>query len=166
MRMGWVESGIVSAFCLTAGALATSQQAAAAFVSGDLHISITIQSECQIAALPDLNFGTHGVISTAVSAFTDIQIQCTNTTPFDIGLDEGDGTSATVADRLLGDTVNYSLYQDAAHNTVWGNTIDTDTVAGTGDGTAQSFRVYGLVPVQATPIPGTYNDTVAVTVTY
>jgi spore coat protein U-like protein len=49
---------------------------------------------------------------------------------------------------------------------VWGDTIGSDTVAGTGNGAAQSYTVFGLVPVQTTPGPGTYNDVITVTVTY
>jgi len=47
-----------------------------------------------------------------------------------------------------------------------GNTVSTDTVAATGNGASQSYTVYGRVPAQTTPAPGTYTDTVTVTVTY
>ena len=65
-----------------------------------------------------------------------------------------------------GNTVNYALYSDAAHTTIWGNTVSTDTVAGTGAGSAQNFTVYGRVPPQAAPAPGNYSDTITVTVMY
>ena len=42
----------------------------------------------------------------------------------------------------------------------------TNTLAGTGTGLAQSATVYGRIPPQATPSPGTYNDTIVVTLTY
>ncbi|MCE3520182.1 spore coat protein U domain-containing protein, partial [Escherichia coli] len=35
-----------------------------------------------------------------------------------------------------------------------------------GSGAAQPYTVYGRVPVQTTPAPGTYTDTITVTVTY
>ena len=62
--------------------------------------------------------------------------------------------------------VNYSLYSDSGRTTVWGNTVGTDTVAATGSGASQSYTVYGRVTAQTTPAPGTYSDTVTVTVTY
>jgi spore coat protein U-like protein len=65
-----------------------------------------------------------------------------------------------------GATVNYTLYSDSGRTTVWGTTIGTNTVAATGSGAAQSYTVYGRIPAQTTPAPGTYNDTVTVTVTY
>jgi spore coat protein U-like protein len=63
-------------------------------------------------------------------------------------------------------TVSYSLYSNAARTTNWGNTVGTDTVAGTGTGSNQSYTVYGSVPAQTTPAPATYTDTITVTVTY
>jgi spore coat protein U-like protein len=92
-----------------------------------------------------------------------------HTTPYNIGLDAGTGSGATVAVRKMsngGNTVNYSLYSDSGRSTVWGNTVGTDTVAATGNGTSQSYTVYGRVPAQTTPAAATYTDTITVTVTY
>ena len=130
---------------------------------------ITIAAACAINSASTLNFGTQGVLAANVDQTSTIQIVCTNTTPFTIGLDAGTGSGATVATRKLtsgGNTVNYALYSDAAHTTIWGNTVSTDTVAGTGAGSAQNFTVYGRVPPQAAPAPGNYSDTITVTVMY
>ena len=130
---------------------------------------ITIAAACAINSASTLNFGTQGMLAANVDQTSTIQVQCTNTTPFTIGLNAGTGTGATVAARKLtsgGNTVNYALYSDAAHTTIWGNTVSTDTVAGTGAGSAQNFTVYGRVPPQAAPAPGNYSDTITVTVMY
>ena len=116
-----------------------------------------------------LNFGSQGILSTNVDQTIDLQVTCTNTTPYNIGLDAGTGSGATVATRKLtsgGATVNYTLYSDSGRTTLWGNTVGTDTVAGTGNGTGQTLTVYGRMPPQTTPAPGTYTDTITVTVTY
>jgi spore coat protein U-like protein len=39
-------------------------------------------------------------------------------------------------------------------------------VSGTGIGSSQNYTVYGRVQAQTTPAPGTYTDTITVTVTY
>ena len=97
-------------------------------------------------------------------------VTCTNTTPYNIGLDKGAGTSDTVTNRLMtgpsSATVTYGLFQDSGHATNWGNTIGTDTVTGTGNGSAQTLSVYGHIAPQTTPQPGAYADTVNVTVTF
>jgi spore coat protein U-like protein len=131
--------------------------------------TITLNATCVINSATTLTFAPQGVLTANVPAQSNIFVQCTTTTPFNIGLDAGTGTGATVAVRKLtsgGSTVNYSLYSDSGHTTVWGNTVSTDTVADTGDGTSKQYTVYGLVPAQTTPAPGVYNDTVTVTVTY
>ncbi|WP_234710593.1 Csu type fimbrial protein [Sinorhizobium arboris] len=134
------------------------------------NVQISINAECQINSATDLNFGASGVIDAVIDATSAIAVQCTNGTPYNIGLNSGQGAGATVASRLMtgpnSETVAYSLYTDAGHTTVWGNTIGTDTVAGTGNGSEQAYTVFGQVPAQATPAAGTYTDVVTVTVTY
>jgi spore coat protein U-like protein len=67
-------------------------------------------------------------------------------------------------------TLNYSLYQDQGDTKVWGNTVGTDTVTGSGLGMAAGNAivktVYGQIPYQPGTVPGNYADTVTVTVTY
>ncbi len=62
--------------------------------------------------------------------------------------------------------VTYQLYRDRNRIEPWGSNTNTDTVAGTGSGSSQAFTVYGRVPRQTTPPPGTYTDTIVVTVTF
>jgi spore coat protein U-like protein len=135
------------------------------------NVTLTLQANCSISANP-LSFGTNGVLSTAVNQQTTLSVTCTNTTPYNVGLDAGTVTGSSVTSRLMagtasgntGTTVGFQLYQDAGRTTIWGNTQGTNTVAGTGTGSAQSLTVYGQVPAQATPKPDTYQTTVTATV--
>jgi len=132
-------------------------------------VQVVLTATCVINSASTLNFGTQGVLQANVDQTSTIAVQCTDTTPYDIGLDAGTGSGASVATRKMtsgGATVNYRLYSDAGRSTVWGNTVSTDTVSAVGTGAAQSYTVYGRVPPQTTPAPGTYTDTVTVTVTY
>ena len=132
-------------------------------------VQVAIIASCTINSASTLNFGSQGVLIANVDNTSTLQVQCTNTTPYNIGLDAGTGTGATVAVRKMtsgANTVNYSLYSDSGRTTVWGNTIGTNTVAATGNGAAQSYTVYGRVTAQTTPAPATYTDTITVTVTY
>jgi spore coat protein U-like protein len=162
----WGSLGMVIAGTLIYGGGAR----AAATVTSTFPVNMTITAQCVINSASTLNFGSSGVIQAAVTATSTIQVQCTNTTPYDIGLDVGNGTGATVATRkmtkIAGTTLDYSLYSDSSHVTVWGNTIGSDTVTSSGTGSSQSFTVYGQVPVQSTSAPGSYTDTITVTVTY
>lgn len=130
---------------------------------------IALAPTCTIDSAPTLNFGNLGILAANVDRSSTIQITCTDAAPYNIGLDSGIGSAATAATRQMTSgsaVVNYSLYSDSAHTTLWGSTVGTDAVAATGNGTGQSYTVYGRVPPQTTPAPGTYTDTVTVTVTY
>lgn len=128
----------------------------------------TVLSSCTVSAT-NLNFGTAGTLASQIDATSTATVQCASGAPYTVGLSAGSGSGATVSNRkmtLSGTTITYSLYSNAARTSVWGTTIGTDTVAGTGTGSPQNLTVYGRVPVQTTPAPGTYTDTIVVTVTY
>jgi spore coat protein U domain-containing protein, fimbrial subunit CupE1/2/3/6 len=153
---------------LTAGA-ALPQAALAGTATTTLGVSLTINAGCNVSSSP-VAFPAQTVLASAVNQSGGISVTCTNTTPYNVGLDKGAGSGASVTNRLMtgpsSATVAYGLYQDSGHGTNWGNTVGTDTVSGTGTGSAQSLTVYGRIPPQTTPSPGTYNDTIVVTLTY
>ncbi|AOJ87514.1 spore coat protein U [Burkholderia sp. MSMB0856] len=139
--------------------------------TAQFNVTLTIQANCAIAANP-LAFGSSGVLTAAINQQTTVSVTCSNSTPYNIGLDAGSVSGSTVSSRLMAGTtsgntsttVGYQLYQDSGHTTVWGNTQGTDTVGGTGTGSAQVLNVYGQVPTQATPKPDTYQAAVTATV--
>jgi spore coat protein U-like protein len=163
-RFGFGYKAALAACFLLPAAGAYASTATSTFT-----VSVQLNATCLINSASALTFLPQGVLSTNVNQTSTIQVTCTNTTPYNIGLDAGTGAGATVAVRKMtsgGATVNYSLYSDSGYNTVWGNTVSTDTVAGTGNGAAQNYTVYGRIPAQTTPAPGNYSDTITVTVTY
>lgn len=144
--------------------------APAATSTGQMQVTLTLQAECRLTSASTLAFGTSGVIQSAISATGTIGVQCTNTTPYNVGLGAGAGAGATVTVRKMtagsGATVNYELFRDSGHTLVWGETVSSNTASGTGNGNVQNLAVYGVVPAQTTPAAGAYTDTVQVTVTY
>lgn len=142
----------------------------AATTTSTFTVSITLVATCTINSASALNFGgSVGVLSSNIDQTSTVSVTCSNTTPYNIGLDAGTASGATVTTRKMssgGNSVNYSLYSDSGRATNWGNTVGTDTVSATGNGAAQSYTVYGRVPSQSTPAPGAYTDTITVTVTY
>ncbi|HEY0178451.1 MAG TPA: spore coat U domain-containing protein [Dokdonella sp.] len=160
----------VAATAALAAGLVASAPARAATATSQFRVTLTLQAECKLTSASDLAFGTDGVIDATITATSTIGVQCTNTTPYNIGLNAGTGAGATVTTRKMtagtGATVNYQLFRDSARTQVWGDTVNSNTQAGTGTGVVQSYTVYGSVPVQTTPAAGAYSDTVQVTVTY
>lgn len=158
-----------SRVALLALVLGATSAAHAATTTTTFTVQITITASCVINSASTLNFGSQGVLSANVDQTSTIQVQCTNTTPYNIGLNAGTGSGATVTNRLMSNgaaTVSYALYSNAGRTTNWGNTVGTDTVSATGNGAAQSYTVYGRVPAQTTPAPAVYTDTITTTVTY
>jgi spore coat protein U-like protein len=141
----------------------------AATVTSTLAVRITVTASCVINSAATLNFGNHGVLTSNVDSTSILRVQCTNGTPYNIGLNAGAGSGATVAVRKMTQgsaTINYSLYSDSGRTTVWGNTVGTNTVAGIGTGARRRYTVYGRVPAQTTPAAAVYTDTITITVTY
>jgi spore coat protein U domain-containing protein, fimbrial subunit CupE1/2/3/6 len=131
-------------------------------------VSATVVKKCTVTA-STLNFGTVGLLTSAINGTSALGVQCSNGTPYNVGLDAGQNGGGNINARkmVLGSrNITYQLYQNSARSTVWGNTIGTNTEGGTGTGNTQSLTVYGQVPAQTTPPAGTYNDTITVTVTY
>jgi spore coat protein U-like protein len=132
-------------------------------------VTATIQSSCDIAATT-LNFGnTLGTLQANVDAQSTITVTCTSGTVFKVGLNEGDATGTTLANRKLASgpaTIVYQLYRNAARDLPWETITTTNTQGGTGTGVAQTLIVYGRVLPQPAPQPGTYTSNVTATVEY
>ncbi len=130
-------------------------------------VSTTVQATCTVSATP-LAFGTYSGAS--LNATSTISSTCTNTTAYNIGLSAGTATGATVTNRKMtgpsSSVLGYKLFSDSGRTINWGNTIGTNTVSRTGTGAAQSLTVYGQIPASQYVVPGSYADTVTVTLTY
>jgi spore coat protein U-like protein len=130
-------------------------------------VTVTIAKDCSVSAT-NLAFGTY--TRTLVQSTSTISVTCTNMTPYNVGLNAGLATGATVTNRSMtgpaSALLKYQLFSDPGYTTNWGNTVGTDTVAGTGNGGAQTLTVYGQIPAAQFTAQGTYTDTIIVTVTY
>ncbi len=125
---------------------------------------------CTVSAT-NLDFGSRGILDTAATASNTISVTCTTGASYTIGLSGGNAAATDPTLREManpGNTefITYGIYRDLARTLPWGSTIGSDTVAATGNGSAQAHTAYGHVPAQATPSPQTYTDTIIVTVTY
>ena len=130
-------------------------------------ITVVITATCSISTT-NLSFGNYaGAVLNGTATLT---VTCTNLAPFDIGLNAGTSTGATVTTRKMtgpaGALLSYSLYRDNAHSLNWGNTVGTDTLHSTGTGAALQYTVYGQVAAKQYVTAGLYTDTIVATVTY
>lgn len=132
-------------------------------------VTATVVATCSVSAT-NLSFGNYDPVSVSdLDATNTVTVTCTDGTSYDIGLDAGIGSGATVGTRKLtnaGNTLDYTLYQDAPRTTVWGETVSTDTLSATASALPANHTVYGRIDSGQNVPTGLYSDTITVTVTY
>jgi len=97
-----------------------------------------------------------------------------NTLTYSIALSAGASGSYAARTMTSGaSTLSYNLYTDLARTLIWGNGIGgAQTVNGSVQGLSGSaatifnFTIYGRVPALQNVNPGSYTDSIVVTVTY
>lgn len=131
-------------------------------------VTASVGATCNINSAGNLDFGAYP--GTQTDNTSTITVTCTNTTPYDLGLDAGTSTGATVTTRAMTGTgsalLNYALFRDSARTLNWGNTVGTDTLHVVGTGVAQNSTVFGRIPAGQAPTPGGYTDTITVTLSF
>ncbi|MGP8184833.1 MAG: spore coat U domain-containing protein [Terracidiphilus sp.] len=141
-----------------------STPAAAVTASTTFQVTANVAATCSISANA-LSFAAYtGAVNNAT---TTLSVYCTNTTPYNVGLDAGasGGTVTTRAMKSGTNTLAYWLYSDTNRTVNWGNTTGS-WVGGTGSGSAQTLTVYGQIPASEPMIIGSYSDTITATVNY
>ena len=148
-------------------ALCSPLAAQSATATTTFNATATVIATCAVSAT-NVAFGNYSTAQ--LDSTGSVTATCTNGTTYTVALDVGTGSGATVGARKMtgpaSQTLIYSLYSDASRSTVWGPTVGTNTVAGTGTGSAQALTVYGRIPALEYPAPGSYSDTITVTVAY
>lgn len=149
--------------------------AVAPLVSGasTLTVNATVAPRCTTYVATDMDFGSNtGAVAANIDRTSTVTLNCINRTAYTIGLNNGANADTGGNRRMRVGTstayVGYELYRDAARTLRWGTSIGTDTVPGTGNGSAQPFTVYGRVPPTGGlfPAQGTYTDVITVNITY
>jgi spore coat protein U-like protein len=136
-------------------------------VTTTMSVTATVQPTCLMSA-SNLTFGTYSGL--LVNSTSTITLTCTNTTSYNVGLSAGVATGAAVTNRSMtgpaSALLGYKLFSNSGRTLNWGNTVGSDTVTATGNGTAQPLTVYGQIPAGQFPRPGSYADTITATITY
>lgn len=155
-------------------ALLVSGTSWSATASNTFQVTATVISSCTVSGTT-LNFGNNidpFSAATPLDSTSTLTVACTNTTPYQVALSAGTnaGGATNFGSRAIkngSNTLAYQLYSDASRTTVWGNgTNSSAQVSGSGSGGNQSLNIYGRLPSLSGAVPGSYTDTVTVTITY
>ncbi|UTY56609.1 spore coat protein U domain-containing protein [Massilia sp. erpn] len=132
-------------------------------------VQATVVNNCLISA-GNLAFGNRSLLSSAIRTTASLSVQCTNNNAYRIALNGGTVSGNVAARRMrraaTGETISYEI-SAVLDGAIWGDGLSgTSMVSGTGTGSAQPITLYGRVPVQSTPSPGDYSDTVTATISF
>jgi spore coat protein U-like protein len=104
-----------------------------------------------------------------LSADTSVSVNCTNPTPYSVGLSAGVSPEATLSARQMiapsSALLRYVL-ASGSQGLSLGRAMGSDTVSGAGNGSAQVPSSSSLIPIRQLVAPGAYSDTITITVTY
>lgn len=133
-------------------------------------VTATVNDVCSISAT-NLNFGVYDPGAGDLDGTSTLTATCTENTSYNIGLDAGTNSASAVATtRAMDDGassyLDYELYRESGHTTVWGDEPGVDTLDGTAVGGDETHTVYGQIPGGQYVPAGSYSDTITVTITY
>lgn len=149
--------------------------------------ALCIGCSCNISVADNLNFGSYNPLTSgAVTTTGQVGFHCTiavgvgsSVTVQGIHLDTGlYGTSFARKMAFGSNRINYNIYVDSSHTTIWGDGTNGTGVRPSPPQTYngvlflltnidQQYTMYGQVPGgQTTVVPGSYADTVTVTVVF
>ena len=128
---------------------------------------------CSFSAVTGVAFGSYNVFDTApVVAAGGFTYECTGVGASDqITIELGGDTDATVLRAMASgaNTLSYQLYLDAPRTVVWGNGTGGTATYGPvhpANATPTSVSIFGRIPARQDAVPGSYHDTVVITVNF
>lgn len=131
--------------------------------------NIAISKDCTTITAPNVNFSSAPLVSQFNTVSQSINVICTKGSTYSVGM--SNGLHAVGTQRYMTSTAGgqlaYEIYQGSG-TTRWGSSVTAERVqstAGTAstDGLTRNFTYNAKVLTsQATPVAGTYNDTVTV----
>jgi spore coat protein U-like protein len=170
--------GLAFGLILGVGALTAGRDAAAATATSNFTVTASVVASCTIATT-GISFGNYDPVvvnaTTPVDANGTVTVACTQGAVTSLGMNQGSnptGTSTAAAPvrQMASGAVNrlrYDLYQDAAHNTAWGDfgtaAAETYTAA---NKNAATLNIYGRIPSGQDAVVGAYTDTVTATISF
>ena len=130
-------------------------------------IKTSVVHACTVTAT-GFQFGAiDPLVATDHESTSTITVTCPSLTAYTISLSPGAGTYSQREMTSGSEILNYNLYTSSLYTSIWGDgTGSTSTVSGATDSNGSTQTVYGRLPHQPTAMPGSYSDSIVVTVIY
>jgi spore coat protein U-like protein len=143
--------------------------------TSQFQVTASVAANCTITST-SLGFGPYDpIVNNAASPLNQtgsVSVSCTKGAGIEVGLDVGlyhtnaTGTTRAMKETASANYLNYELYLDSGHTTVWNN-IAPNWATWTSTGkTAHELTIYGQVPSAQDVAIGSYADTITATVNF
>lgn len=153
----------------TSVAILVAAQSADAYAQATLAPQVEVIDGCTVLTAEMVFDVSPGAGAGPIDSSTQIEIECTRLAVFRIDMDYG--SNASGAQRRMrnasGDFIPYEIYRNAARSQVWGSgwgSAPWGIAWGLGRGSMTAYGRIATVPSGLTP--GTYEDTVTVSITF
>jgi len=175
VKLGYANSAVVLLALVCPSSISqTTSTPVSAFTA-----NFVIPPTCSVSSTSNVAFTPIGIIgstSSRIDATGAVSVNCSAGATYTIYLGDGGNRISGGGNRQMSSGSNllpYQLYKDNGRTSIWDTTGGTTATGGsggvtlTGTGAAASTTVYASIPAgTALPPPGSYNDTVVVTVAY
>jgi spore coat protein U-like protein len=142
-----------------------SQGSEAATHQANVAVSASVSANCLVGS-GSISFGSYDPLNANLSSPLDatgtFTVQCTRGVTADVGLGDGQNFAGGRQMENTGDSgefLGYELYSDNSRSTVWDNAAGRVSYTAP-NRSAATLTIYGRVPANQDPVPGTYEDTV------
>lgn len=141
----------------------TINSADAGNASTSLRVSLTIIETCEVSTQGNLDFGSVVRSQPVAAARTDVSVQCSQNTPYQLAVTSDNNFELKSAASTA--SVAYVLYQDAGHTQIWGGP-ESKIYSGIATGMKESIPIHGAITSSTNVQATKYEDWVRVNVIY
>lgn len=149
--------------------LSSNLSCSAATVTANFPVSAIYPPVCTLYPILSASFGAYDGKTTLSRTLTGT-FTCTKTIVATISLSAGNGTYSNrkMTSIATGDSINYNLYNSGSYTAVVGDSTNSTVqlVSPASTGNPQAYVIYARLLAGQTPTPGTYTDTIVVTLSY
>ncbi|MDS7945341.1 spore coat U domain-containing protein [Acinetobacter sp. V110_1] len=131
--------------------------------STSLKVSLTIVDTCEVSTQGNLDFGSVVRAQPVAAARTDVSVQCSQNTPYQVAVTSDNNFELKSATSPA--SVAYVLYQDAGHTQIWSG-AGSNIHSGVATGMKENIPIHGVITSSTNVQATKYEDWVRVNVVY
>jgi spore coat protein U domain-containing protein, fimbrial subunit CupE1/2/3/6 len=146
--------------------------------TGSFNVTANVKGSCIVTSTTDIAFGTYDPsdanFATPLDKAGTVAVRCVKGMSPTVTLDQGQNAAGTCAaparamkEATSGELLNYQIYTDSGHASVWGCDAANDVAfTAASSTTATTLTTYGRIPAGQNVGLGSFKDVVTVQVAF